>query len=255
MMRTAPWIGLLVVTMVGGCSGKLDQDIEAYEQGASIKPGGGGSGGSGGSAAAPAATGGKGGAAGGAAGSAAGGAGSSAGSPMMAPARPMGSADGGGWTDSGTKPSTPVGSGAKPADGGAVAEAGGGPAPSAPDAQPGGSAPVQASACPNGVDALTILVQKCGSCHGARTPTKGLDLASAGVVGRLVGVKSACNGRPFLDPLAPSSGSSYFIEKLDGAVAGCGVQMPFGAPALNRDERACLQEWADRAIARGQVGR
>jgi hypothetical protein len=133
-----------------------------------------------------------------------------------------------------------------------VAEAGGG---YAPDARPGAPATPPASACPAGLDALSILVQRCGSCHGARTPTKGLDVASAGVVARLVGVKSACNGRPFLDPAAPSSASSYFIQKLDGAVAGCGVQMPFGAPALNRDERACLEEWADSAIARGQVGR
>jgi hypothetical protein len=115
--------------------------------------------------------------------------------------------------------------------------------------------PPSASACPNGLDALTIMVQKCGTCHGERTPTKGLDLVTPGVTNRLVGVRSGCNARPFLDPNASSSSGSYFIDKLDGDVAGCGVKMPFGAAPLTADERACLEEWADRAIARGQVGR
>lgn len=136
-----------------------------------------------------------------------------------------------------------------------MAEAGGAAPAPAPDARPASPSTPSASACPNGLDALTIMVQKCGACHGERTPTKGLDLTTPGVANRLVGVRSGCSARPFLDPAAASSASSYFIEKLDGAVAGCGGQMPFGAPALNRDERNCLAEWADRAIARGQVGR
>ena len=136
-----------------------------------------------------------------------------------------------------------------------MAEAGGPSTPAAPDAKPAATTPPSASACPNGLDALTIMAQRCGTCHGERTPTKGLDLVTAGVVGRLVGVKSTCSGRPFLDPNAAGSSASYFIEKLDGPVAGCGGQMPFGAAALTPDERACLEEWADRAIARGQVGR
>jgi hypothetical protein len=238
---------LLVVTMVGGCSGKLDQDVEAYKQGASAGLGAGGSGSGTGA--------GTGGASGKGGSGSAGGAGSASGSPAVMQPKPMGSADGGGWNDSGVKPATPPTPPRAPSDGGAVAEAGGpSPAP-APDAKPAATPPPSASACPNGLDALTILAQKCGTCHGERTPTKGLDLATAGVTGRLVGVKSTCSGRPFLDPMAANSAASYFIEKLDGAVAGCGGQMPFGAAPLTPGERACLEEWADRAIARGQVGR
>jgi hypothetical protein len=99
------------------------------------------------------------------------------------------------------------------------------------------------------------MVQKCGTCHGERTPTKGLDLVTPGVTARLVGIRSGCNARPFLDPMGSGSASSYFIEKLDGPVTGCGGQMPFGAAPLTPDERSCLEEWADSAIARGQVGR
>jgi hypothetical protein len=242
MKLTATWASLVLFTMVGGCSGKLDQDVEAYKQGASVL-GAGGSGGGGS---------GKGGSGG--SGSTTGGAGSASGSPVAMQPKPMGSADGGGWNDSGVKPATPPTPPRAPSDGGAVAEAGGGSTPAAPDAMPA-MPPPSASACPNGLDALTIMAQKCGTCHGERTPTKGLDLVTPGVTARLVGVRSGCNARPFLDPMGSGSASSYFIEKLDGDVAGCGVKMPFGAAPLTRDERACLEEWADKAIARGQVGR
>lgn len=243
MKLTATWASLVLFTMVGGCSGKLDQDVEAYKQGASVLgAGGSGGGGSG--------TGGSGGS-----GSTTGGAGSASGSPAVMQPKPMGSADGGGWNDSGVKPATPPTPPRAPSDGGAVAEAGGPSTSATPDARPPEAPPASASACPNGLDALTIMVQKCGTCHGERTPTKGLDLVTPGVTARLVGIRSGCNARPFLDPMGSGSASSYFIEKLDGDVAGCGVKMPFGAAPLTPDERACIEEWADRAIARGQVGR
>ena len=91
-----------------------------------------------------------------------------------------------------------------------MAEAGGPSTSATPDARPAEAPPASASACPNGLDALTIMVQKCGTCHGERTPTKGLDLVTPGVTARLVGVRSGCNARPFLDPM----GSRQRLELL-----------------------------------------
>jgi hypothetical protein len=106
-----------------------------------------------------------------------------------------------------------------------------------------------AAGCAPGLDALTIMAQRCGSCHGERAPTKGLDLISAGVGKRLVNVRSTCMSLPFL-PGTGDAATSYFIEKLDGPVAGCGGQMPFSAAPLTPEERSCLIDWSDKAIAR-----
>jgi hypothetical protein len=103
--------------------------------------------------------------------------------------------------------------------------------------------------CAPGLDGLTILVQRCGTCHGERTPTKGLDLVSPGVGKRLVNVRSGCMNLPHL-PSTGSAEDSYFIKKLDGPVAGCGERMPFSAAPLTPEERSCLVDWSEKAMAR-----
>lgn len=124
-----------------------------------------------------------------------------------------------------------------------TADAGAPMAPPAPAAGP----------CPEGTDALKLLATRCGDCHGATDKAKGLDLASPGVAARVVGVKSTCQGKLLLDPAA-SGASGFLLDKLNGPVAGCGQQMPYGMPALTAPERACLIDWADKAVARLRSG-
>jgi hypothetical protein len=111
-----------------------------------------------------------------------------------------------------------------------------------------------ASACPPGVEALALLAERCGACHGARSGTKGLDLVSPGVGGRLVGAKSTCEGRLQLETANPYP-TGLLLDKIDGPVPGCGPQMPYGAPLFNAAERACVGEWAARAIAQAAEGK
>ena len=48
---------------------------------------------------------------------------------------------------------------------------------------------VAAASCPAGFDVLTsVFKDKCSGCHGAAAPTKNLDLVTAGVGARTVGV-------------------------------------------------------------------
>lgn len=103
-------------------------------------------------------------------------------------------------------------------------------------------------ACATDVAALALLADKCGGCHSGEDAPKGLDLVSAGVAGRLVGVKSSCQGRWLLDPAA--AGAGHFIDKLGDAVPGCGQQMPYRLGGLTSGERICLETWARAAIRR-----
>ena len=102
--------------------------------------------------------------------------------------------------------------------------------------------------------ALDIMVDKCGKCHGEVSPTKGLDLVSPGVLTRLVEVRSTCQGRLLLEEGDDGAAVGFFIDKLDGPVAGCGIQMPFGVPPLTEAERACLDSWANQAVSRVKMG-
>jgi hypothetical protein len=125
--------------------------------------------------------------------------------------------------------------------------------PPPPPKMDGGSntdAPPVATVCEPGTDALTIMVLKCGNCHNDSVPTKGLDLVTPGVAKRLVGVRSTCDNQLFLE-LPPGPARGYFVDKLNGPVENCGEIMPFAAPPLTREERACLDEWMDQAVARG----
>jgi hypothetical protein len=122
--------------------------------------------------------------------------------------------------------------------------------PAAPQSAP---PPVSASPCPDGVDALGLLVTRCGDCHDATDKAKGLDLVTPGLAARLVGVKSSCGDKLLLDGSGPTA-AGQLLDKLRGPVAGCGAQMPYGMPALSAQEKACVADWAEQAIARTRGG-
>jgi hypothetical protein len=118
-----------------------------------------------------------------------------------------------------------------------------------------GPAPAPASACPAGVEPLQLIIDKCGNCHGTRSPAKAFDVVSPGLADRLLTIKSTCQNRPQLDVATnPAAPGGHFIDKLRGPVAGCGAQMPYGTPPLTGPELDCLIEWSGRAIARAQKG-
>jgi hypothetical protein len=134
------------------------------------------------------------------------------------------------WPDGGgadSMPATGYDSGAVATDGGAAA-----------------------SACPAGVNVLTdIFAAKCGGCHGAASPTKNLDLVSAGLGARMVNKTSTCKSQPLIaGTLAGIQPTGLLFQKLAGAVTGCGVQMPAGATPLSSAEIACVNDWAVAAI-------
>ncbi|MBF5044437.1 hypothetical protein FGE12_18705 [Aggregicoccus sp. 17bor-14] len=92
----------------------------------------------------------------------------------------------------------------------------------------------------------TLLPTSCGGggCHGASKPAANLDLESQGVGRRLVGVPSACGGKPLV-----SAGTSYFLEKLEPDPE-CGAQMPVGAE-LSAYERGCLAQYVQGLLDGG----
>ncbi|HXI58203.1 MAG TPA: hypothetical protein VNO55_19185 [Polyangia bacterium] len=106
------------------------------------------------------------------------------------------------------------------------------------------------SGCPAGVNVLTdIFAAKCGGCHGAASPTKNLDLVSAGLGARMVNKTSTCKSQPLISgTLAGTRPTGLLFQKLAGAVTGCGVQMPAGATPLSSAEIACVNDWAVAAI-------
>jgi hypothetical protein len=133
--------------------------------------------------------------------------------------------------------------------------------PPAPDAMPPADAIVadvatpaetmpSAPVCPPGTNVLNDIFKKsCGSCHGAASPAKNLDLVTTGLEVRMVNKPSTCTDRPLIDgTLQGGSPSGLLFDKLSGAVTDCGVQMPAGAAALSPAEMACVKTWAADAI-------
>jgi hypothetical protein len=87
-----------------------------------------------------------------------------------------------------------------------------------------------------------IFQAQCGSsgCHGALAPQEGLDLVSAGVAARVVGVAGQeCSGT-LADPAMPEA--SLLYTKLS-ANPPCGAQMPLARPPLSGADTACLLAW------------
>ena len=142
------------------------------------------------------------------------------------------------------------GSGGAVGDGGSLGSTGG------TQSGAGGAAPAvdagvqQAASCPAGFDVVNaVFKDKCGGCHGATAPTKGLDLVTTGIGARTVDVVSTCNKKPLVSStLVAGAPSGHLLDKLAGPVAGCGVQMPAGGTPLTPTEMACVKEWALKAI-------
>jgi hypothetical protein len=94
----------------------------------------------------------------------------------------------------------------------------------------------------------TIFMNQCVSCHNSVSPTAGLDLQSANIPVRLVGVAtgagSACPGGTLLVAnVNPASG--VFIDKITNDPPTCGGSvMPFGQK-MNATDIACLTTWAN----------
>ena len=95
-------------------------------------------------------------------------------------------------------------------------------------------------------DVEALLVATCGTsnCHDPIEPAGQLDLASADVASRLVGVNSVavgCTDRVLVVAAAPES--SYLLSKVDGSTDICGLQMPVVPPALSDSEVTCIEDW------------
>jgi hypothetical protein len=97
-----------------------------------------------------------------------------------------------------------------------------------------------------------LLQQTCSdaSCHGSADSSTGLDLRSAAVAERLVGVpgSAACGERLLIDPNDPAN--SLLLLKLDEPPP-CGSRMPLGSE-LTAEQKACVRTWIDQVI--GAVG-
>lgn len=104
-------------------------------------------------------------------------------------------------------------------------------------------------------DALPVFARRCGTsaCHSGDLPAGGLDLKSAGLPARLVGVASTsvgCESRLLVDPSDTSK--SFILEKLENTMPQCGEQMPL-VGQLTGEELACIQTWV-AALGSGDGG-
>ena len=92
-------------------------------------------------------------------------------------------------------------------------------------------------------DVVTRIFQpQCGNtgCHGALAPQEGLDLVSAGVAARVVGVNGTeCSG-VLANPASPET--SLLYTKLSSHPP-CGAQMPLAANPLSSADVACVLAW------------
>jgi hypothetical protein len=87
-----------------------------------------------------------------------------------------------------------------------------------------------------------IFQPQCGNtgCHGALAPQQGLDLVSAGVAARVVGVNGTeCSGL-LANPASPET--SLLYTKLSSHPP-CGAQMPLAANPLSGADAACVLAW------------
>lgn len=94
----------------------------------------------------------------------------------------------------------------------------------------------------------TILLQTCGvaRCHSQPAPEEGLDLASPGVVARLLNAPSM--EMPALELInSTDPGSSAVLTKLS-APPPYGSQMPFGEPPLSAEQVACVAAWIQSVV-------
>lgn len=105
------------------------------------------------------------------------------------------------------------------------------------------------------------MVSKCGQpgCHGSAAPqAASLDLASAGVISRLLGQSSNASANPVCSTNTKAllvSGSNpadgFLLDKLN-PVPPCGTVMPQVPGPLGATDMQCMQEWAT-AVTTGQI--
>jgi hypothetical protein len=83
-----------------------------------------------------------------------------------------------------------------------------------------------------------ILTPKCATagCHDATTAAQGLNLATAGVLGRLRTSTATCTS-------ASGQRMGAFLMNKVGSTPSCGGPMPVGATALSQAELACLNAY------------
>ncbi len=105
-----------------------------------------------------------------------------------------------------------------------------------------------AAACP---DVPTLLAQTCGAvgCHDSTTRAEGLDLASADVASRLVGVPASEGAGLLIDPASPAK--SVIYTKLL-ASPPFGARMPT-VMALDQATILCVLEWVTAEVSGGTV--
>jgi hypothetical protein len=121
----------------------------------------------------------------------------------------------------------------------------------APDSGPGDTDLPDGGSGPEdgGCNTLTkIIAPTCATalCHSSGTQQGSLDLQSKGLPGRLVG-KAAVGGPGLLiDPAHPDS-SVLYTKTI--APAPYGARMPLLGTGLSADQRACLREWIEQAVA------
>jgi len=87
-----------------------------------------------------------------------------------------------------------------------------------------------------------IFVPSCGGtgCHGATGAQQDLDLVSAGVASRVVGVPGIGCSATLADPANPED--SLLYQKLL-PTPPCGSPMPLARPALSDEDVACVRAW------------
>lgn len=106
----------------------------------------------------------------------------------------------------------------------------------------GSDAGSEPDAGPCGDVVARIFVPSCGGtgCHGATGPQQDLDLVSAGVAARVVGVQGIGCASTLADPANPEA--SLIYQKLS-PTPPCGSPMPLARPALSDEDAACVLAW------------
>ena len=90
-------------------------------------------------------------------------------------------------------------------------------------------------------DAPALVATRCASCHNAAAPAAGLDLASAGLPGRLEGVTASANCADHVPFDSTDPEQSLLYLKVTDAPP-CGARMPMGG-MLTEDEQLCILDW------------
>jgi mono/diheme cytochrome c family protein len=98
-------------------------------------------------------------------------------------------------------------------------------------------------------DIAPLFRSRCATCHLTGQEAGKMTLTPKGAIASLVNAKST-EATSLMRVVPGKPDDSYLIMKLEGTHiehGGNGVQMPFGAPSLSREEIAKVRKW----IAKG----